>query len=81
MSRPARCTRGKRKGRCAVTNPCYGCKERRVGCHSDCTGYKAWCEAEQRRKDAEVVASYNDKLRNEYVQESKRRYKRRTGKK
>lgn len=27
-----------------VYNPCKGCEDRRVGCHSGCEGYKAYCE-------------------------------------
>lgn len=30
-------------GRCEnPATPCYGCKERNTGCHSNCSKYKDW---------------------------------------
>lgn len=81
MSRPARCTRGRRKGRCAVTNPCWDCPDRRVGCQIKCPRRGKWLEEECARKAAEAAARKEQGMFQQYVQESKRRYKRRTGKK
>ena len=28
-----------------IKSPCYGCKERRAGCHAECEGYKSYRKA------------------------------------
>lgn len=52
-----------------MDNPCLGCNERHVGCHSGCAKYLAWCESEEQRKSAEDAAAYEQRLYNAYVQQ------------
>lgn len=30
---------------------CKGCKNREIGCHSDCLDYKEYCDMNKKRKD------------------------------
>ena len=34
-----------------ITNPCYKCNLRAMGCHSDCVKYKGWKSQLDRRND------------------------------
>ena len=42
----------------AVTNPCYQCKERKVGCHSTCEKYQNFVEENQKRKDLKLTPAF-----------------------
>lgn len=51
--------------------PCFGCGERRAGCHGACAAYQAWAETRTRAREArardraadEADAARGDKIR------------------
>lgn len=60
-----------------MTNACWHCEERRVGCHGSCERYAAWVKAERERKDAERAVKAEIAALDEYVNERIKRLKRR----
>ena len=51
------------------TPPCLGCKERKVGCHSVCDGYKKWESQELARKDEAYRLYKTERVTEDYVVE------------
>lgn len=56
-----------------ASTPCLDCLERRVGCHSTCANYTAWCEENKAKKeyleDGKNVCSF---LKVSYVKRKRR---------
>lgn len=49
----------------AIDNPCYQCKNRKIGCHAVCESHIAWQEkkelARKQRAESKVVLYYHRK--------------------
>lgn len=57
--------------------PCKGCTDRKVGCHSECEGYKAFATEQRKkneciRKQKDALSDYLD-MKRDAVKRAKRR--------
>ena len=61
--------------------PCRGCEERKVGCHSACPkGYTEWKEWLEEKKEETRRRRALERGADAYVNDAKRRMKKRYGK-
>lgn len=60
-----------------IKNPCLGCTERHLGCHSECEKHIAWKADEQRKKDIITDAKKRIQDVDEYVVRTSEKRKRR----
>lgn len=63
------------------SQPCYGCSQRKVGCHGDCDKpeYLAWREELEARKEAIRKRNHEHSLQMEHVDKFRTKFKRRHG--
>lgn len=54
---------------------CYGCKERKVGCHAECEAYKAEKEEAKKAYKAQLEYAGRNAMLNGYEKEQKRKNK------
>lgn len=57
--------------------PCKGCTDRKVGCHGECEGYKAFATEQRKkneciRKQKDALSNYLD-MKQEAVEQAKRK--------
>lgn len=56
-------------------SPCYGCKEREVGCHANCERFAAWKKAHMDEQCRIRTQIENDNIYYNYCAASIRKYK------